>query len=530
MVVLAAVAFAQGDRLDAYYEKISEAVRIYNDPALELDQGGRIDLAYEVLGKAAFLADERWEAFLERGHNRCMAVHFMRVRLQEQIVFERARGTDPATLENLRRIAKANFIEPTLQQAYHDFVQMERRMRSLGERDGNVVDFASASMKFVSGEYLEAKRGAPGAIEDFKKLAGRGYRTDRCSENVALCYVDLAYQAVDAGKLEKAQEYWDEALGFAKYAGTRQAILTNKASAFAIDNEFELAESILRDLIRREPFRPGHYKNLGLALGYQGRLKEALHYYAVARDRATRNQDGGLRRLHGNAWLRPAAIHGKLLDQDGDMLVAWRLFLEYRAVFQDDYNFSLAFGDFLQSHEQYETAVVFLEHARDLQPHCPQAYELLLQIAPRTEGTREEVSARIAKYKEQREEATKQFNASHETPAVERTCGGLTDLGDPGTGVAAATRIEPDPLAAYGPDDPPEWVRDVASRRKPFVAWTPPPDDGPAGPAAGNADAAGAGVDGTATRGRLLLFVGAGAALCALVAAIFLFRRTASTA
>ena len=106
-----------------------------------------------------------------------------------------------------------------------------------------------------------------------------------------------------------------------------------------------------------------------------------------------------LAKWHGNAWLRAASIHGKLLTDDGDIALAWRLFAEYRTLHGDDYNFSLAFGDFCAELKQYDLAWKFLQRARFLKPQCPATYLKLEQIAARTSGTREEVRARMERAK-----------------------------------------------------------------------------------------------------------------------------------
>jgi tetratricopeptide (TPR) repeat protein len=469
-LLLLAPAAAAGDPLDAYYAKIAEAVGRVRDPALAPGVG--IDRAYAGLAEAAGMQPDRWEAFLERGHNRCLAVFFMRETLREYLLVARARGADAAMLARTMEVGRRT-IEDTLRFAHLDFGNMERRMNRLGEPHPEEVAFAGACMKWAAGEYLEAKRGAPGAIEDFARLVRAGYRVAECRERMAQCYVALADAALARDDPDGAQAHWDTALELTRDPWTMQVILTNKASGLEHDRRYDEAERILEELIRIQPAHPAHPKNLGLVLGYRGKLKEALHYYAMARERAAA-LDPRVGRFHGNAWLRPATIHGKLLDEDGDMRTAWRLFLAYRATFGDDYNFCFAFGDFLQTHGRYEEAVVFLERARDLLPRCPQPYELLLQIAPRTHGTREEVRALIARYKEQRDAARDAFDVRREARAVERACDGLRDLGDPGGGGGAVARIAPDPLAGAGPEDPPAWVREAAARRKPFVAWSPP--------------------------------------------------------
>ena len=459
---------------ESYEGLLQEADRIFRaaGPGNPIPQ--RLDGEYAKLAEAALLAPTRWEAFFYRGLNRCRAVFFMRGIAQNRIAHLRAEGKPAGLIAEVEATHRA-FIVARMQEAQHNFGVMDRLMRERGESDRDRIVFANASIKFARREFLEAQGGRPGAIEDFKTLVRRNFLKDRCGDHIALSYMDLGAQAYRDGKYAEAQQLWDEGLRWTRQVDLRRMIYTNKAGAYGMANEYGLAEGLLRERIRSEPHQPVHHKNLGLVLGFQNRLGEALHHYRRARELCARTRSSiPLMMLNGNAWMRAAVIHGKLLSDDGDLRLAWRLFLEYRQAFGDDYNFCLWFGDFASSAGQYALAWRYLEAARDLQPHCTSAYHKLLEIAPRLEGSMEEVKARIEAAKASSEAARKRYEKAAESPEVQRVCGGLGDIGDVGTRPTRAALLDPDPLESADVANPPAWLVKAAEARAPFVPWTRP--------------------------------------------------------
>ncbi|MHC4547251.1 MAG: hypothetical protein ACYTEZ_00620 [Planctomycetota bacterium] len=485
LLLLAALCSAQG----RYERLLQEAQRIFLDARPGNPIPMRLDAEYAKLAEAVRADPDRWEAYFERGLNRCRVVFFMRGIAANKAARLRAQGKTAEFILDLERHT-TEWLRERLREGHHDFSRMEVWMRQRGEFDADRIRFASACMKFAAREYEQAQRGQPGAIADFKELIKRNFLPERCADHIALAYLDLGAEAFREDDYLRAQRHWDAALTWARQPALRRMIYTNKAGAYESDNEYGLAEKLLREQIEREPHRPIHHKNLGLVLGYQNRLKEALHHYGRARELCRRTR-GSLPLIlrHGNAWLRAAMIHGKLLTEDGDARLAWRLFLEYRSVFGDDYNFSLWFGDFAASLGQYDLAWRYLEHARDLQPLCTVAYHQLLQIAPRTRGSAEEVRQRIETAKAAFEAARARYVAKQEMPDVKRVCGGLGDIGDLGTQPDRAPLLDPDPLAGHDAANPPTWLAKVAASRRPFEPWRPPATQEAAEGAA--ADAAG---------------------------------------
>ena len=467
-----------------YEELIDDARRILVAPEEALTMEQRLNSQYEKLAEAALRYPNRWEAYWERGLNRCKRAFFAHGEAEQFLARARARGADDAAIARTQRGADEQ-IGRWIAEAHHNFRSMEAAMRRRGERYPDHILFANAAMKFAGREYEQARQGQSGAIDDFKELVRRGFLPELCADHIALCYLDLGYNAYRGEEYEVAQGHWDEALRWARQSGLRQIILTNKAGGYEMDNEYRPAEEILRRQIREEPHRPAHHKNLGLVLGYQNRLKEALYHYGKARELCQRSGQPAVALLHGNAWIRAAVIHGKLLEHDGDVRLAWRLFYEYRLMFGDDYNFSLWFGDFASTHGEYDLAWRYLTHARDLQPHCTVAYQMLTQIAPRTAGTREEVMARVEDAKKAFLDAQARYVLQDETPAVKRICGGLGDIGDVGSPQPRMSFLDPDPLAGHDLENPPRWVEEAAGMRDPFVPWEPPAGEegeGPQGP------------------------------------------------
>jgi len=458
---------------DEYRDILYEAHRLEREIRPGDDPDDPVDRAYERLAAAAAVAPHRWEAFLWRGLNRCAKANVVRGMLQRTLESMRARGATDAVLE-ATEVDGRRFLQSCLDDAYQNFAVMDQRMRKLKQTDPDRVLFASACMKYAGAEFLKAKRGEPGAIDDFKLLVRRGFQIDLCRDLIAKSYNELGAIAYTDEDFEEAQEHWDKGLKWVSDTHLRRVILTNKAGAFELDNEFGLAEALLREQIESAPNRPGNWKNLGLLLGFQGSNREALHAYKKSRDicKSSRSRIF-LGVFHGNSWLRAGMIHGKLLETDGDLRLAWRLFLEYRRMFGDDYNFSLAFGDFLVHMGRYTMAWSFLTRARDLQPHCPIPYKLLLQVAPRTEGTRDEVQKRVQQAKDELRKARERFLPRSESMAVKRICGGMRDVGDGGGMPDKPEWIRPDPLAGFDVDKPPAWLEKAADERDPFRAWQP---------------------------------------------------------
>ncbi|MHC4818028.1 MAG: tetratricopeptide repeat protein [Planctomycetota bacterium] len=470
LLLLAPLAGAE----ESYESLLLEADRLYRAarPGNAIPQ--RLDDEYAKLAEAALLAPDRWEAFFHRGLNRCRAVFFMRGIVKNRLARLRAEGAPKGLLAQVEA-AHRQFIVERMREAQHNFGVMELRMRERGQHSRDRILFANASIKFARREFLEAQGGRPGAVEDFKALIQRKYLPERCGDHIALCYMDLGAEAYRDGKYGQAQQLWSEGLRWTKQPNLRRMIYTNRAGAYGMDNEYGRAENLLREQIREEPHRPIHHKNLGLMLGFQNRLRESLYHYRRARELCVQTRGGlPLMLLNGNAWMRAAVIHGKLLIDDGDLRLAWRLFLEYRAAFGDDYNFCLWFGDFAIAVGQYTLAWRYLEAARDLQPHCTASYHKLLEIAPRTDGTMEEVKARIEASKASAEAARKRYEGGEESPEVQRVCGGLGDIGDVGTQPRRAPLLDPDPLAGTDVANPPAWLVAAADAREPFEPWLPP--------------------------------------------------------
>jgi tetratricopeptide (TPR) repeat protein len=353
--------------------------------------------------------------------------------------------------------------------------------------------------------------GKRGAIEDFKELVRRNFQPERCMSHIALCYLDAGHEAYLKDQADEAQRLWDEGLRWARNRSWRRLFWTNKAAVYGLEHQYQLAEEALRRLIAEDPQEPSHEKNLGLTLGFQNRLKEALVHYDRARELCRTSEGAGLARANGNAWLRPAVIHGTLLEHEGDVRLAWRLFLEYRELFGDDYNFCLWFGDFAGAHGAYDVAWRFLERARDLRPNCMPAFQKLAQIAPRTKGTREELEVRTKAAAQAFADAQARAGETPENPAVAKICGGVADLSDIGLEPDAQERLAPDPLDGFLPDRPPPWVEAASRGRDPFVPFVPTAPEAPSQTPA-------------AERGLAWPYVAAAAAVVA-AAFLLLFRR-----
>jgi tetratricopeptide (TPR) repeat protein len=471
--------------LAATAARAGEYERLLGDARLEVADesrpiGQRLDAHYAKLGEVARTYPDRWEAYFERGENRCRRAFYYRAEVEMFLARARAQGMEEREHQQAQVDATAQ-IETWRLDAHRDFSLAEAALVRRGGVDRDRLLFANAAMKFAGREYLKARHGAKGAIDDFKELVRRNFLPEACADHLALCYLDVGHGYYLHDQFELAQDAWDQGLRWTRQPHLRQLLLTNKAGAYEMDHQYLLAEEILEKQIGEEPWNPGHHKNLGLVLGYQNRLKEALYHYGKAREICGGPAD--VKALfNGNAWLRAAVIHGTLLEREGDIRLAWRLFLEYRQLFGDDYNMSLWFGDFAAAHGQYDLAWRYLEHARALQPRCPPPYQKLVQIAPRTTGTREEVEVRVKAATQSLNDAKARYHVEDESPVVLKICGGVADLGDLGVGAERAGLLDPDPLEGLDAVRPPAWVEEAAQARDSFVPFEPtegPPEPPP---------------------------------------------------
>jgi tetratricopeptide (TPR) repeat protein len=471
--LLAATAARAGE----YERLLADARRDIANESLPIGQ--RLDAHHAKLGQAAIAYPDRWEAYFERGENRCRRAFYYRAEVEMYLARARAGGIEDLAYQQ-EQVAATAQIEAWRVEAHRDFSLAEAAMVRRGEVDRDRLLFANAAMKFAGREYLKARHGAPGAIDDFKELVRRNFLPETCADHLALCYLDVGHGYYLEDQFELAQEAWDQGLRWTRQPHLRQLLLTNKAGAYEMDHQYALAEKVLKEQTAEDPGNPGHHKNLGLVLGYQNRLKEALVHYGKARE-ICGGPAGGKALLNGNAWLRAAVIHGTLLEREGDIRLAWRLFLEYRQLFGDDYNLSLWFGDFAAAHGQYDLAWRYLERARELQPRCPPPYQKLVQIAPRTTGTREEVDVRVKAATQALLDAQARYQVEDESPVVLKICGGVADLGDLGVGAERAAFLDPDPLKGLDAQRPPAWVEEAARARDPFVPFEPdaPPSPPP---------------------------------------------------
>ena len=467
MLFVTAVSAQAGNYDQLIYEsyKLQRERRPGESPVLAYDR------AYLKLLEAFQADPSRWKAPAVRGLNRCEKAVVQRRMLAHRLNWMLARGApQEAVVAEQNRGLDA--ISKTIGQARQDFYAMELRLKGMGRTEREMILFAHAGMKLASARYV-AEKGRSGAIEDFKLLVKRQWRVTVCSEYIARSYLEKGAILYVRKEYEEAQAAWSEGLKWAQNAYTKRSLLINMAGGLVTAGEYRRARKLLRELIEREPTRPGHWKNIGLLLGQEGKLKEALHAYGKVRElceRATASFFLGV--LHGSAWLKPAMIHGKLLSADGDMLFAWNLFLAYRQMFGDDYNFCLNFGDFALNTGQYELAQVYLERARKLQPFCRMPHLLLLQLAPRLKGTPEEANKRIKEAKE----AVGRVHGRNPGPHLVRLCAGLVDRSDDGFVARQSERIKPDPLKGFDEGRPPPWIVAAAAKRDPFTPYEPDVD------------------------------------------------------
>lgn len=537
-LVFLALAVASGGvaAADTLYEKmIKEAVALQTEKRRGESPERRFGRAYDHLAKAAQRRPERWEAFFYRGLNRCEMAVVTHGVVQETLTKAHAAGASPEKLKEIEGHGR-DFLEMIRQEARQNFEVMVRRMQESREYDKRNVDLAKAALRYANRQYLDDGK-TKGSISLFRSLAERRVLPATSWEYVARSYNELGVQEYTGENFPEAQDYWDKALRAAERAEKeframgrpgasvmREVIMTNKAGAYEMDQEFGRAETILRRQVEVESFNAAHCKNLGLVLGFQNKLDEALYYYERAR-RICRSAGDGveLSRWHGNAWLRAASIHGVLLERNGDVELAWRLFLEYRALFGDDYNFSFWFGSFAAALGNYELAWTYLQRASELQPHCPAPFQKLLEIAPRTAGSTDEVRERIAKAKEAFAEVRRNYRVRGGSPTLKRICGGLQDLGDAAGAPPDFSLLEPDPLAGLGPAAPPDWVRKEKERREPYEPWEPKPDEAP--PPVAVPDGPAPDEDGFAGTWRRLFAWGLGALVLVGLGILVLARR-----
>jgi len=476
LALLAGLVSAQSSNRNkkASAQLLADAIYLQTHPPPGKTEEDALDLAYLKMAEAIEKDRYNWRAFFHRGFNRCLKASMNRGTLIQTLHEMRAQGSSPAEQARIEGFG-LQFIERTLEEIRQNFGAMVHAMKQTREGDRDMVDFSRAATKFATGEYLRARGDTAGAIDELKQLVQRRWHVELCADLIARSYMQLGAAAFGAERYTLAQEFWDKGLKWARSKSIRRTLLTNKAGAYEMDNEFGLAERLLRQQIKAEPERPVHWKNMGLVLGYQNHLRTALYAYDRARELCT--TDGGpnaMALLHGNAWLKAAMIHGKLLESNGDLRQAWRLFLQYRAMFGDDYNFSFNFGEFCYHMGEYDLAWTFLSRAAEIHPFCPTPYLLLVPVAQRmTSGTPEERKERRTQAKARLKKVREAYNSRVESQQLKRICGGLRDLGDGGLRSEGAPRLDPDPLKGLSPDAPPAWLLAMAAKREPFTVFNP---------------------------------------------------------
>ena len=457
-------------------ERLIEVLNGEADPAVPLHR--HLVRIHELLGQAVRVDSERPEAYLTRGMFLCDAAVAMSRHLEEESVRARTRGISDERIQQATQLGlreRARYLGGNAAIGAHaEFQRAIHAYKRQGTLHPHFVDFISAVLKYAGREFEQAKRGEPGAIEDFKKLLRKRYRVDQCRDYLAKCYRDLGVHAYGHKEFDQAQEYWDQALKYTRDPHLRRMLYTNKAGAYEADKEYGSAEAVVRKQIEDEPGVANHWKNLGLILGYEGRAREALVAYGRTRELSEAAKTPFfLGVLHGNAWLRAAMVHGKVLP-DGDPVQAWKLLLQYRAMLGDDYNFSLAFGEFALELDALAVAERFFQNARSLVPHCVQPYQRLLDVASRWPDPKERKAKRDHARKEF-QEARKRSKGTDESHQVRRLCGGTADYGDVTT-PKRSDILEPDPLAGFDEQHPPEWVLEAARTREPFRPYDPAVD------------------------------------------------------
>lgn len=481
LLSLAPGALAQGARAAREgADLLDQALRLQANPPPGMGQDDALDKAYLMMGEAIQKDPRLWQALLQRGINRCDKMLLAHRTLRAHILSMRATGETDAEIARVEGLGKDFITGRIRRDALQNFATMERLMKKLGEPTADTVLFANALMKFSNGDYLKAEGSTTGAIDDLKKLIQRKWMPQFCAERIALAYLDLGASEFAERRYDEAHAYWDKGLRWVQSDRIRRFLLTNKAGAFEVDDEYALAEKLLREQIRSELDRPSHWKNLGLVLGYQNQLRPALYCYRQSRDLCGElGKRSIIARFNGNSWLKAAMIHGKLLEADGDLRRAWTLFLEYRAMFGDDYNFCFNFGEFAFHMGQYKLAWDYLKRAQKLQPFCPPTALILVRVAQRmTDGTLAEQRARREEAKKGVELARERSSAQNESPQLKRICGGLQDLGDGDLRRRVLSPMVPDPLAGYSFDTPPPpWIVKRADQRDRFVPMDISPEE-----------------------------------------------------
>ena len=238
-------------------ERLLEAQKMEADVRPGEARDLALQRAFRAYGEIATQFPERWEPFLVRGANRCLLAQSVTAQLEGRLNGMRARGADAERIRVMREHGQ-RFIDDCLSHAYGEFRRAENKMRKLGEMDRERLVFANASMKFAKGEYLETEDGQRGAIGDLEALIKTGFQRATCKRMIAESYNDLGSRAYNDEDYIEAQRHWDKALQYAESPQLRRIIITNKVGAHEMDNEFDLAEKLLRDLCRREPFVPDH--------------------------------------------------------------------------------------------------------------------------------------------------------------------------------------------------------------------------------------------------------------------------------
>ncbi|NUN02636.1 MAG: hypothetical protein HUU41_16115, partial [Bryobacteraceae bacterium] len=213
LVLLCLVATAA--HAQEYERLLADARRLLADESRPV--GERFDAQYERLGQVALAHPDRWEAYFERGENRCNRAYHFRAEADIRLADARATGMDDETMAMARKEVEAQ-IDRWRAEAYREFSVAEDILRRerLWRPDHEILLFANAAMKFAGREYMRTHDGKRGAIEDFKELARRGFQPDRCMSHIALCYLDAGHEAYLKDDADEAQRLWDEGLKWAK--------------------------------------------------------------------------------------------------------------------------------------------------------------------------------------------------------------------------------------------------------------------------------------------------------------------------
>jgi len=463
---------------DRYDSIVLESHRIAHTPVKGESLELRLRRAVNHLAKAVKLDEDRWPAWYWRGMYRTDTAGAIRAMLHDHLDTQRTLGGTDALLAE-RSAAAQQFIDREIQLAGIDFANMGRALRKKGSHGREELLLANAMMKFNARALEKTPDGKPGAIADLKKLVQLRIQLPEVLATLTRAYMLLAEDKFAVDEYEKAEALWNEALKYAPTADLQHHILGNLVGMYEVDNRYVKSEEMLHKQLRLDPSRAETWKNLGLVLGLQSRLREALVCYKrVAELSRERLGNHGLALVHGNAWLRAATIHGTLLEGDGDLLLAWRLFLEYRSLHGDDYNFALAFGGLCFDFEQYELAGVYYEHAKKLRPFCIAAYQRLREVAARLPGTAEERRKRSEAAKVAFDAANDRYVVRDIPQRMQRICGGMSETFRSRPRDSEAAILSPDPLAGFDPNTPPPWILELAAARDPFRPYDPEIDGG----------------------------------------------------